>query len=125
MSFGFRVELSGIDDFAEKMRALDDYVQSCVQDAIVYMGEVVKARAQEFAPIRTGRLMQSITVQLIYKWVVKVACIGVNYAMFQELGTRYISPKYFLTRAIAENANNFMFIVQAALQRAAEEAGAE
>jgi len=125
VSFGFRVELSDVDNFAEKMRTLDDSVQSCVQDTIVQVGEQVKAYAQELAPIRTGRLMQSITLQVIYKRVVKVPSIGVPYAMYQELGTRYISPKYFLTRAIADNATSFMHIILAALQEVADQAGAE
>jgi len=124
MSIQFRVELSGVEDFAAKMRTLDEAMQNCVQDALNQTGQAVVRRAQELAPVRTGRLMAGIYAQIIYKWVVKVACM-VPYALFQELGTRYISPRYFLTRALAENAPNFMFIVSAALERAAEEAGAE
>jgi HK97 gp10 family phage protein len=124
MSIQFRVELSGVEDFAAKMRALDEAMQNCVQDALNQTGQAVVRRAQELAPVRTGRLIAGIYAQIIYKWVVKVACM-VPYALFQELGTRYISPRYFLTRALAENASNFMFIVSAALERAAEEAGAE
>jgi HK97 gp10 family phage protein len=124
LSIQFRVELSGVEDFAAKMRTLDEAMQNCVQDALNQTGQMVVRRAQELAPVRTGRLMAGIYAQIIYKWVVKVACM-VPYALFQELGTRYISPRYFLTRALAENANNFMFIVSAALERAAEEAGTE
>lgn len=124
MSVQFRVELSGVEDFAEKMRTLDEAMQDCVQDALNQTGQAVVRRAQELAPVRTGRLIAGIYAQIIYKWVVKVGCM-VPYALFQEFGTRYISPRYFLTRALAENANNFMFIVSAALERAAEEACAE
>jgi HK97 gp10 family phage protein len=124
MSVQFRVELSGFEDFAEKMRTLDEAMQDCVQDALNQTGQMVVRRAQELAPVRTGRLISGIYAQIIYKWVVKVACM-VPYALFQEFGTRYISPRYFLTRALAENASNFMFIVSVALERAAEEAGAE
>jgi HK97 gp10 family phage protein len=124
MSIQFRVELSGFEDFAAKMRTLDEAMQDCVQDALNQTGQAVVRRAQELAPVRTGRLMAGIYAQIIYKWVVKVGCM-VPYALFQEFGTRYISPRYFLTRALAENASNFMFIVSTALERAAEEASAE
>jgi HK97 gp10 family phage protein len=124
LSIQFRVELSGVEDFAAKMRTLDEAMQNCVQDALNQTAQQVVRRAQELAPVRTGRLVAGIYTQIIYKWVVKVACM-VPYALFQELGTRYISPRYFLTRALAENANNFMFIVSAALERAATEVGAE
>jgi HK97 gp10 family phage protein len=124
MSVKFWVEVSGIEDFAEKMRRLDDATQEYVQDALNQTGQLVVRRAQELAPVRTGRLISSIYSQIIYKWVVKVACM-VPYAIFQELGTRYIQARYFLTRALSENAMNFLSIVAVALQRAAEEASAE
>lgn len=124
MSVKFWVEVSGIEDFAEKMRRLDDATQEYVQDALNQTGQLVVRRAQELAPVRTGRLISSIYSQIIYKWVVIVACM-VPYAIFQELGTRYIQARYFLTRALSENAMNFLSIVAVALQRAAEEASAE
>jgi HK97 gp10 family phage protein len=124
MSVKFWVEVSGIEDFAERMRRLDDATQKYVQDALNQTGQLVVRRAQELAPIRTGRLISSIYSQIIYKWVVKVACM-VPYAIFQELGTRYIQARYFLTRALSENAMNFLSIVAAALQYATEEASSE
>lgn len=123
MSFQFRVEVSGIEDFAEKMRELDDATQEYVQVALNQIGQLVVLRARDLAPVRTGRLISSIYSQIIYKWVVKVACM-VPYALFQEFGTRYIQARYFLTRALNENAVNFLAIVAAALRRAADEVSA-
>jgi HK97 gp10 family phage protein len=124
LSIQFRVELNGFEDFAAKMRTLDEATQDCVQDALNQTAQMVAIRAQELAPVRTGRLMSNIFPQVIYRWVVRVIC-RVPYAIFQELGTRYIAPRFFLTRALSEYASQFMFIVSAALQRAAEEASAE
>ena len=124
MSVQFRVEVGGIEDFAERMRRLDYATQKYVQDALNQTGQIVVRRAQELAPVRTGRLISSIYSRIIYKWVVKVACM-VPYAIFQELGTRYIQARYFLTRALSENAMNFLSIVAAALRYATEEASSE
>jgi HK97 gp10 family phage protein len=121
MSVEFKVEVGGIEDFSRKMRRLDEATQECVQDALNQTGQEVMRRARQLAPVRTGRLMQSIYAQMIYKWVVKVGCY-VPYAFFQEFGTRYISPRYFLTRALEESRMQFLTIVAVALQRAAEEA---
>jgi HK97 gp10 family phage protein len=121
LSVEFRVEVGGIDDLARKMRRLDEATQECVQDALNQAGQEVMRRARQLAPVRTGRLIQSIYAQIIYKWVVKVGCY-VPYALFQEFGTRYTQPRYFLTRALEESRMQFLTIVAAALERAAEEA---
>lgn len=121
MSVGFRVEVGGIEDFGRKMRRLDEATQELVQEALNETGQEVMRRARQLAPVRTGRLMQSIYAQMIYKWVVKIGCY-VPYAYFQEFGTRYIQPRYFLTRALEESRMQFLTIVAVALQRAVEEA---
>jgi len=103
------------------MRTLDENTQAYVQDALNEVGQLVAARARQLAPVRTGLLISSIFAEIIYKWVVKIAC-RVPYALFQELGTRYIQPRFFLTRALEENRINFLTIIAAGLQRAADEA---
>jgi HK97 gp10 family phage protein len=123
LSIDFAVDLSGFEDFPEKMRTLDEATQDCVQDALNQTAQAVALRAQELAPVRTGRLMSNIFAQVVYQWVVRVIC-RVPYALFQELGTRYIAPRFFMTRALAEYAPQFIPIVEAALERATEEATA-
>jgi len=122
LSVEFRIE--GAEDFARKMRKLDEATREYVQEALVQTAQQVMFRARQLAPVRTGRLMQSIYAEVIYKWVVKVGCY-VPYALFQEFGTRYISPRYFLTRALQESAPKLVSIVNLALQHAIAEAAAE
>ena len=43
---------------------------------------------RQYAPVRTGRLMQNIYAQAVATLAVKVFC-NVPYAIFQELGTRF------------------------------------
>jgi HK97 gp10 family phage protein len=123
LSVEVKIEIGGVEDFARKMRRLDEAMRECVQDALNQTGQEVVRRARQLAPVRTGRLLQSIYAQMIYTWVVKVGCY-VPYALFQEFGTRYISPRYFLTRALAETQTQFLTIIAVALQRAAEQASA-
>jgi hypothetical protein len=102
------------------MLLLDDTMHQNVQDALVRTAEAVSICAQELAPVRTDRLISNIFVLVISMWIVRVIC-RVLYAIFQELGTRYIAPKFFMTHALAEYAPQFMSIVGAALAEAATE----
>jgi HK97 gp10 family phage protein len=124
LSVEFQVTIEGAEDFARKMRRLDEGTQEYVQQALMQTAQEVMFRARQFAPVRTGRLMQSIYAQVIYKYVVKVGCY-VPYALFQEFGTRNVPPRYFLTRALQESAPKLVSIMSLALQRAAVEASVE
>jgi HK97 gp10 family phage protein len=123
LSVEFSLEID-IQDFPEKMRKLDHATQESVQQALMSIAEEVVLRARQLAPIRTGRLVQSIFAQILSNWTVKIGCY-VPYALFQEFGTRYIHPRYFLTRALAESGSKFLSTISFALQRAADEASSE
>lgn len=124
MSVEFTVEVDGIEDFGRKMQRLDEATQEFVQQALMDTAQEVMFRARQLAPVRTGRLMQSICAEVIYKWVVKVGCY-VPYALFQEFGTSRIPPRLFLTKALQESIPKFLSIISLALQRAAQEASTE
>ena len=120
MSVEVYIDVRDTDDFQNKMLLLDESIREKVQDALVETAEAISIRAQDLAPVRTGRLISNILVVVMSMWIVRVVC-RVPYAIFQELGTRYISPRLFMTRAMAEYAPQLMFIIQAALQSAASE----
>jgi HK97 gp10 family phage protein len=117
LSVEVNVDVRDIDDFQNTMMRLDAAIRRGVQDALVQTAELVSIRAQDLAPVRTGRLISNILVVVVSMWIVRVVC-RVPYAIFQELGTRHISPRLFMTRAMAEYAPQFMFIIQAALEGA-------
>jgi HK97 gp10 family phage protein len=123
LSVEFSLEID-VQDFPDKMRRLDYATQESVQQALMDTAQEVVLRARQLAPVRTGRLQQSIYAQILSNWVVKIGCY-VPYALFQEFGTRYIMPRYFLTRALMESSSKFLAIISLALQRAVEEASSE
>ena len=120
MSVEFSVEVDD-EDFSGKMERLDDWMQDYVQDALVQTAQEIMVRARQLAPVRSGRLMQSIYAQVLSTWVVKVGC-SVLYAFFQEFGTSHIQPRLFLTRALQESAPKLLSLISLALQNAALEA---
>jgi phage gpG-like protein len=62
---------------------------------------IVKADAAGRAPRRTGALAGSLTVTAGPDRAEISA--GVAYAGYMEYGTRYVTPKYFLTGALGES----------------------
>jgi HK97 gp10 family phage protein len=108
------------EDFKRKMERLPDSLRKYVQQALSQTAQTVMMRARQLAPVKTGRLMQSIYVQMVAEYMFKVACY-VPYALFQEFGTRYIMPRYFLTRALQESKSEFLSIMSLNLQYALAE----
>jgi HK97 gp10 family phage protein len=111
------------EDFQRKMERLPESIRKWVQQALQQIAQMVMMRARQLAPVRTGRLMQSIYAQMEGEYAFKVVCY-VPYALFVEFGTRYIMPRYFLTRALQESSSQFLQIIGLNLQTALEEASA-
>ena len=103
------------------MHSFDQWLNYYLQLALERNGQEVAFRARQYAPVRTGRLMQNIYAQAVATLAVKVFC-NVPYAIFQELGTRFIEPRLFLTRALQESVPNLFSLLQLAIQQAAVDA---
>jgi HK97 gp10 family phage protein len=95
------VKIQGADQLARTLDSaaaqLDDLSAANRQ-----AGAIVAAEAQGRAPRRTGTLAGSIRVADVGPRSAGVTA-GVRYAGFQEFGTRYVTPKYFLTSALGES----------------------
>lgn len=64
----------------------------------------IRADAQAYCPVRTGRLRESIHVRSARgadKHLIVWIYSHVDYAVYQEYGTRHIAPKAFMGRALA------------------------
>ena len=74
---------------------------------------IVTRKARQNSPVDTGRLRASILPEVRGEGnnVLGVVGSNVEYAPYQELGTRYIKPRKFLTNAFndSENAINQRF----------------
>jgi len=77
---------------------------SDVTEALQVIGGIGEAGAKRFAPVDTGNLRRSITHELGQRGLDRYVRIGtnVNYAAFQELGTRYHAAQPYLRPAIEE-----------------------
>ena len=81
----------------------------------------VVRRAKANAPVDTGRLRAAIQAESQSEGGRQVVGIGVDesadYARFLEFGTRYISPRLFITRSVEQERGRVREAVEARLQR--------
>lgn len=66
----------------------------------------IEAKAKQLAPVDTGLLRGSVTTQVEGPFKARVGT-GVEYATYQEFGTRYQKGKAFLTPAADEEGKDF------------------
>ncbi len=101
MSVEVRLEVAGAEELRTKLQRLDSGLKRKVSEKLAEIGVLIREKARELAPVRTGRLRGSIYSQLA-DWILKVGA-KVPYARYVEFGTRWIRPRHFLLNAIEEN----------------------
>ena len=80
----------------------------------------VKALARQLVPVRTGRLRSSIYAK-VHEWVAEVGAEAA-YALFVELGTRYMQARPFISPAVLERLPRLEQIILDAIDAAKAEA---
>lgn len=114
-----KVELKGLKEAQRKMenaaRQLSgDAVFGAVQNATL----MVQRDAKINAPVRYGFLRASIIPTISAEGGRVVGTVGTNieYAGFQEFGTRYITGRHYMGRALDDNRARIISMIQAAVR---------
>jgi hypothetical protein len=81
----------------------------------------VKSQAVKNAPMVTGYLRSTIYAK-IREWVAEIGADAV-YALFIELGTKYLQAQPYLYPAIQQYLPELEFVIVQALEQAKAEAG--
>jgi HK97 gp10 family phage protein len=114
-----QIDPSGIVEFAEALKRMPEQLRERFSEVLGDIGRQIVTRARAYAPVRTGALRASIYETVTHDLQLRVGAY-VYYAIFQEFGTRYIAPRYFITRAIHECMPLLTFAVQEAINQAWE-----
>jgi HK97 gp10 family phage protein len=115
--------IEGIEEFKQAMQQFDSGMQRHVHRLLVSWAADVKALAKQLAPVRTGHLRSSIYAK-ISEWVAEIGAEA-TYALFVELGTRYMQAQPYLYPAIQEYLPQLDAIICEAIDVAKAEAGFE
>jgi HK97 gp10 family phage protein len=113
--------VKGIRAFQEAMLNFDRALQRHAHRQLASWAADVKAEAMRRVPVRTGHLRSSIYSQ-ISGWVVHIGAEA-TYALFIELGTRYMGARPYLWPAIQQYLPQLEGIVSDAIEEAKREAG--
>ena len=101
------------------MQSFDQALQRNVHSQLASWAADVKAEAMRKAPVRTGYLRSSIYAK-VQDWVVQLGAEA-TYALFVELGTRYMMAQPYLWPAIQEYLPQLEQIVKDAIEAAKQE----
>jgi HK97 gp10 family phage protein len=103
------------------MQRFDSGMQRQVHRQLVSWAADVKASARKLVPIRTGYLQSTIYAK-ISEWVAEIGAEA-TYALFLELGTKYMQAQPYLYPAIQEYLPQLEAIITSAIEQAKTEAG--
>lgn len=121
MSVEVAFNVKGVRQFQNAMRQFDSGVQRHVHRLLASWAAEVKALARQLVPVRTGHLRQSIYAE-VRGWVVRIGAEA-TYALFVELGTRYMQARPYLYPAIQAYLPRLEEIIREAIEVAKAEAG--
>ena len=103
------------------MQRFDSGMQREVHSFLASWAADVKAEAMRQVPVRTGYLRSTIYAK-IQEWVAEIGA-DASYALFVELGTKYMQAHPYLYPAIQEYLPQLETVVTAAIEQAKVEAG--
>jgi len=98
VSVEMEIHMKGLPALREKLNRLDGSMKLRVHEAMQFEADGMKNIARARCPVRTGRLRDSIYAR-VQDWILQLGATA-SYAVYQELGTRYISPREFLKNAV-------------------------
>ncbi len=103
------------------MQKLDSGMQREVHRYLASWAADVKAEASRLVPVRTGYLRSTIYAK-IQEWVAEIGA-DATYALFVELGTKYMQAQPYLSPAIQQYLPELEAVIISAIQQAKAEAG--
>ena len=121
MALEIECDVEGITEFQTAMYNFDSGMQNHVHSKLVSWAADVKALAKKIVRVRTGHLRSRIYAE-VKEWVVKIGA-DATYALFVELGTRYMRARPYLYPAIQQHLPVLEEIICEGIEDAKAEAG--
>lgn len=122
------IEVEGLEPLLQKLGAFSDDVGGrMLSDALFVGGQVVRSDAVRRAPIKTGNLRASITVERVDESVARAeVTVGPSkqapYGVHVEYGTRFMAAQPYMRPALDTNRQRVAEEVRKALAGALEKA---
>jgi len=114
------LEIEGVEQFQAAMAKFDSGMQRHVHRRLVSLAADIKASARQKVPVKTGYLRSTIYAK-VREWIAEIGAEAA-YALYVELGTRYIRARPYLYPAIQEHLPQLEAIISEAIEDAKREA---
>ena len=98
-------KLVGVESIQGKLRK--NVNLSDVKRVVATNGAELTRNSQRLAPVDTGRLAGSINLSIEDGGMTAVTRDGVNYGVYNDLGTRFMAGNGFMTSSYNLQANKF------------------
>ena len=119
MSVEMEIHVHNLPALREKLIRLGEAMKRKVHAAMEFEGEGMKNIARARCPVRTGRLRDSIYAR-VRDWILELGATA-PYAIFQELGTRFIRAREFLKNAVSLRMQSLVNRINNAIGEAIKE----
>ena len=110
-----------MEEFRAAMQRLDSGMQRQVHSFLASWAADVKTESMRLVPVRTGYLRSTIYAK-IQEWVAEIGA-DATYALFVELGTKYMQAHPYLYPAIQAYLPQLETVVTVAIEQDRAEAG--
>lgn len=110
-----------MEEFKTAIKRFDSGMQRQVHRYLASWAADVKAEASRLVPVRTGYLRSTIYAN-VQEWVTEIGAEA-TYALFVELGTKYMQAHPYLFPAIEQYLPQLEIIITEAIEQAKAEAG--
>jgi len=121
MAIKVSYDVQGVREFQAAIRIFESTMQRYVHAKLVSWAEDVKTEAMRRTPVKTGHLRSSI-YSLVKDWVVNIGAEA-TYALFVEVGTRYLRARPYLWPSIQQYLPQLEQVISEAIDAAKAEAG--
>ena len=101
------VSITFDDTEVQKMlRKMPPAIRTAIERFLIKAGLVIKSSAKANAPVRTGRLRDSISSKVDKLRQEAVIGPNVEYDIYQEFGTKYMKAQPYMRPALEDNVDN-------------------
>ena len=108
------VEIAGIERLTARIDKAVTSLDPKIQEGLRIVGENIVADAKAFAPVKTGRLRDSIN-GIVYGNMLEVH-VEAEYAAYVEYGTSRMMPRPFLRPAFEINRPDLIAVLKGELR---------
>ena len=115
------IEVQGLKELQEALKDFGDHWDEIAHEALTPGLAALESEAKKLAPVDTGRLRASIASEVqrgAGSEIIGKVGSNVEYASYQEYGTRYQSGKPFLTPALERNVNRVVKLIEEGIDKA-------